>query len=89
MTLRRRFTTDFKAGVTPEAPARYGRPKIISTDQGRQLTSFEFTNVRKEAVVAICMDGRVLAADAGFETCLRNDTAGRKRYHAKRIARPR
>ena len=41
-----------------EALARYGTPEIFNTDQGSQFTSFEFTQVLKDAEVAISMDGR-------------------------------
>ena len=41
-----------------EALARYGTPEIFNTDQGSQFTSFEFTQVLKDAGVAISMDGR-------------------------------
>ena len=41
-----------------EALARFGRPEIFNTDQGRQFTSAEFTDVLKAADVRISMDGR-------------------------------
>jgi putative transposase len=41
-----------------EALARYGKPEIFNTDQGSQFTSLDFTNVLKDAGVAISMDGR-------------------------------
>jgi putative transposase len=41
-----------------EALARYGRPEIFNTDQGSQFTSLDFTDVLKNADVAISMDGR-------------------------------
>ena len=40
------------------ALARYGKPEIFNTDQGSQFTSFEFTDLLKDAGVAISMDGR-------------------------------
>jgi putative transposase len=39
------------------ALARYGKPEIFNTDQGSQFTSFEFTDLLKDAGVAISMDG--------------------------------
>jgi putative transposase len=41
-----------------EAMAKYGKPEIFNTDQGSQFTSFAFTDVLKDAGVAISMDGR-------------------------------
>lgn len=41
-----------------EALAKYGKPEIFNTDQGSQFTSYEFTQVLKDADVKISMDGR-------------------------------
>ncbi len=41
-----------------EALGRYGRPDVFNTDQGSQFTGADFTNVLKDAGVAISMDGR-------------------------------
>jgi putative transposase len=41
-----------------EALARYGKPEIFNTDQGSQFTSFDFTDLLKDAGVTISMDGR-------------------------------
>jgi len=41
-----------------EALSRYGKPEIFNTDQGSQITSFEFTGVLKGAEITISMDGR-------------------------------
>jgi len=41
-----------------EALARYGKPEIFNTDQGSQFTSFDFTDVLKDAGIRISMDGR-------------------------------
>jgi putative transposase len=49
---------DFCVEALREAMARYGRPEIFNTDQGSQFTSFEFTQVLKDAEVKISMDGR-------------------------------
>ncbi len=46
--------------------ARYGRPEIFNTDQGSQFTSFDFTDVLKDAGVAISMDGRGRCMDNIF-----------------------
>lgn len=44
---------DFCIGALQEAMARFGRPKIINTDQGSQFTSPRFTEVLAEAGVRI------------------------------------
>ena len=49
-----------------EALARYGKPEIFNTDQGSQFTSLAFTNVLKDAGVAISMDGRGRCMDNIF-----------------------
>ena len=49
-----------------EALARYGKPEIFNTDQGSQFTSADFTNVLKDAGVAISMDGRGRCMDNIF-----------------------
>ena len=49
---------DFCIEALHEAMARYGKPEIFNTDQGSQFTSFEFTQVLKDAKVKISMDGR-------------------------------
>jgi putative transposase len=49
---------DFCVEALDEAIGKYGRPEIFNTDQGSQFTSFEFTNVLKDAGVKISMDGR-------------------------------
>ena len=41
-----------------EALAKYGAPEIFNTDQGSQFTSYEFTQVLKDAEIKISMDGR-------------------------------
>ena len=41
-----------------EALSKYGKPEIFNTDQGSQFTSFDFTDVLKDAEVTISMDGR-------------------------------
>ncbi len=50
--------TRFCVEALEEALARYGKPEIFNTDQGSQFTSLDFTNVLKDAGVAISMDGR-------------------------------
>ena len=49
-----------------EALSRYGKPEIFNTDQGSQFTSADFTNVLKDAGVAISMDGRGRCMDNIF-----------------------
>ncbi len=49
-----------------EALSRYGKPEIFNTDQGSQFTSVDFTNVLKDAGVAISMDGRGRCMDNIF-----------------------
>lgn len=49
---------DFCVSALEEALARYGVPEIFNTDQGCQFTSFEFTQVLKDAGVKISMDGK-------------------------------
>jgi transposase InsO family protein len=39
-----------------EALGRYGTPEIFNTDQGRQFTSEDFTDVLKENGIQISMD---------------------------------
>ncbi len=50
--------TDFCAAALEEALAKYGIPEIFNTDQGCQFTSFEFTQVLKDAGIRISMDGK-------------------------------
>ncbi len=49
-----------------EALATSGKPEIFNTDQGSQFTSADFTNVLKDAGVAISMDGRGRCMDNIF-----------------------
>jgi len=49
---------DFCIKALKEALAKYGAPGIFNTDQGSQFTSYEFTQVLKDADVKISMDGR-------------------------------
>jgi putative transposase len=56
----------FCVEVLNDALARYGRPAIFNTDQGSQVTNFEFTGVLKDAGVAISMDGRGRCMDNIF-----------------------
>ena len=52
------LTADFCIEALEEALARHGRPEIFNTDQGSQFTSLDFTQVLKDAEIAISMDGR-------------------------------
>jgi putative transposase len=49
---------DFCIEAVEEALARYGKPDIFNTDQGSQFTSLAFTQVLKDAGIAISMDGK-------------------------------
>jgi putative transposase len=49
---------DFCIAAVEEALARHGRPDIFNTDQGSQFTSIAFTQMLKDARIAISMDGR-------------------------------
>ena len=49
---------EFCVAALEEAIARHGRPEIFNTDQGSQFTSLAFTQVLKDADVAISMDGK-------------------------------
>ncbi|TVQ86230.1 MAG: IS3 family transposase [Chromatiaceae bacterium] len=49
-----------------EALRVYGAPEIFNTDQGTQFTSTVFTQVLKDAEIAISMDGRGRALDNIF-----------------------
>ena len=50
--------SDFCVEALEEALRRYGAPEIFNTDQGAQFTSYAFTDVLKDAGVAISMDGK-------------------------------
>lgn len=50
--------TDFCVAALEEAMAKYGKPAVFNTDQGCQFTSFEFTQVLKDAGVKISMDSK-------------------------------
>ena len=49
-----------------DAMATYGKPEIFNTDQGSQFSSFAFTDVLKDACIAISMDGRGRCMDNIF-----------------------
>lgn len=46
------------AASRSDAPARFGKPKILDTDRGSQFTGGAFTGVPIAAGVRISMDGR-------------------------------
>jgi putative transposase len=48
----------FCVSALEEALARFGKPEIFNTDQGRQFTSAAFTGTLAAAGVTISMDGR-------------------------------
>ncbi|WP_156477579.1 IS3 family transposase [Falsihalocynthiibacter arcticus] len=49
---------DFCVEALNEAIAKYGKPKIMNSDQGSQFTGFEWTQALKDADVEISMDGK-------------------------------
>ena len=49
---------DFCIEAVEEALARHGKPDIFNTDQGSQFTGQAFTQVLKNAGIAISMDGK-------------------------------
>ncbi|GAB4234299.1 MAG: hypothetical protein OHK0028_10410 [Deltaproteobacteria bacterium] len=49
---------DFCVAALREALAKFGTPEIFNTDQGSQFTSFEFTEILKQAGVRISMDSK-------------------------------
>jgi putative transposase len=52
------LSADFCVEALEEALGRHGRPEIFNSDQGSQFTSLEFTQVLKDAEIAISMDGK-------------------------------
>jgi putative transposase len=58
--------TRFCLEALNEALSRHGKPEIFNTDQGSQFTSLAFTQVLKDAGVAISMDGRGRCMDNIF-----------------------
>jgi putative transposase len=57
---------EFCIEALEDALARFGRPDIFNSDQGRQFTSPRFTGVLQAAGVRISMDGRGRWMDNGF-----------------------
>jgi putative transposase len=57
---------DFCVDALKDAISRYGCPEIFNTDQGRQFTSKEFTDVLKDNGIKISMDGRGRCQDNIF-----------------------
>ncbi|MDB2423684.1 IS3 family transposase, partial [Paracoccaceae bacterium] len=49
-----------------EAMRRYGKPEIMTTDQGSQFTSIDFIKTLKDADIQISMDGKGLWRDDVF-----------------------
>jgi putative transposase len=52
------LAVNFCTEAVEEAMVRHGKPDIFNTDQGSQFTSIAFTQVLKNAEIAISMDGR-------------------------------
>ncbi len=61
-----RLDARFCVEALAEALSRYGKPVIFNTDRGSQFISRDFTNVLKDAGVAISMDGRGRCMDNIF-----------------------
>lgn len=53
-----RVSNTLESDFCVEALRRYGAPEIFNTDQGAQFTSTAFTDVLKDAGVALSMDGK-------------------------------
>lgn len=49
---------DFCVAALEEALEKYGTPEIFNSDQGSQFTSYQFTQVLKDAQMKISMDGK-------------------------------
>ena len=52
------LSADFCIEALEDALRRHGKPEIFNTDQGSQFTSVDFTQVLKDAKIAISMDGK-------------------------------
>lgn len=61
------LTADFCIEALEEALVRHEQPKIFNTEQESQLNSLGFTQVLKDALIAISMDGK----SAWRDECLR------------------
>ena len=60
------LSADFCVEALEEALDRHGRPDIFNSDQGSQFTGFEFTQVLKDAEIAISIPlGRCFAPPVG------------------------
>ena len=60
------LSADFCVETLEEALDRHGRPDIFNSDQGSQFTGIEFTQVLKDAEIAISMDGKSAWRDNFF-----------------------
>lgn len=50
--------SDFCVDALQDAMDRYGKPKIVNTDQGSQFTSCDFTDLLAKNAISISMDGK-------------------------------
>jgi len=57
-SLSNTLDANFCVVALEEALAKYGIPDIFNSDQGCQFTSYEFTQVLKDAGIRISMDGK-------------------------------
>jgi len=55
---RTRVSAKSPTGEALKYIAKYGKPKIMNSDQGSQFTGFEWTRALKDADVEISMDGK-------------------------------
>ncbi len=63
-TISNTLQTDMVTRAVKEAVARYGKPKIINSDQGSQFTSKEYIDLIKSfEITQISMDGKGRATD--------------------------
>ena len=60
------MNTSFCLDALEEAIDNYGKPEIMNTDQGSQLTSLAFTQYLKDHDIRICMDGKSAWRDTIF-----------------------
>ncbi len=78
--------TAFCIEALEDAMLRHGRPEIFNTDQGSQFTSFAFTDVLKNAGIAISMDGRGAWRDNVFIERLWRTIKYEEIYLARRLS---
>ncbi|MFN2396881.1 MAG: IS3 family transposase [Bacteroidales bacterium] len=65
-SLSNTMEAEWCAEVLKDTIKQYGKPKIFNTDQGSQFTSDVFTEVLKDNLIQISMDGKGRATDNIF-----------------------